>query len=203
MTTRTLTSLTFDKTANKVTFTGLKTLNIERLLYITDVTAGKVIYSAGIEGLKYQSVTGNYVILQLNTNNSNFDNADKLIAVYATDNLLIRQYSQVALAADTNTDDFECLGKGAIITINTSNKTLSASLVAKLQYKDYDGNYQDVPGAVTAAITTNTETKLFIYPGAVETANQRVSYGLTGTLRVNITLSGGTFDTKVYYSPLN
>lgn len=87
--------------------------------------------------------------------------------------------------------------RGVIVNVVTTNKASSASLVAKIQGKTKLGAYYDLPGAATAAITTNTTTTLVMRPGVAATANASVPQPLPRQWRVVLTLSGGTYDASV------
>lgn len=106
------------------------------------------------------------------------------------------------LAAPTNGSDQTTPFKRATFVFVTSDKTSSASLVVKVQGKNLDNTYFDVPGAATAAITTATTTVLIVGPGVTASANAQVAVPLPPVYRLVFTISGGTFDvaTSVNYS---
>jgi hypothetical protein len=87
--------------------------------------------------------------------------------------------------------------RGIILTIVTATEVSAGSLVAKIQGKTLAGTYYDLPGAATAAITTETTTTLVLRPGVAATANVSVPCGLPRVWRVVLTISGGTFVTTV------
>jgi hypothetical protein len=88
--------------------------------------------------------------------------------------------------------------RGAIVTITTSAETGTASLTVKLQGQNAAGTWYDIPGAVTAAITTETTTVLVVKPGVAATANQSVPAPLPLAWRAVFTISGGTFTVGAY-----
>ena len=72
---------TFSKTAKTITFTDFSAIIQERILLITDVTNGTILYqfnSAGLGG----TVATNVLTLALNTNTGSFNNTDKLQIFY-------------------------------------------------------------------------------------------------------------------------
>jgi hypothetical protein len=95
--------------------------------------------------------------------------------------------------ADENTP----YNRGVIITVVTTSEVSSGSLVVKLQGKTKLGTYYDLPGAATAAITTETTTTLVVAPGVAATANVSVPCALPRVWRAVLTISGGTFVTAV------
>ncbi|HVQ96132.1 MAG TPA: hypothetical protein VMU51_34245 [Mycobacteriales bacterium] len=106
--------------------------------------------------------------------------------------------ANAALAGSENLPDQDSpYARGVIINVVTTNKASSASLVAKIQGKTKLGTYFDLPGAATAAITSNTVTTLVLRPGVAATANSSVPGGLPRQWRVVLTLSGGTYDCSV------
>lgn len=88
--------------------------------------------------------------------------------------------------------------KRVILNVITANKTSSASLTVKIQGKALDGTYYDLPGAVTAAITTNTTTTLIVGPGLTASANAVANVPLPPIWRPVYTISGGNFDVALH-----
>jgi len=88
--------------------------------------------------------------------------------------------------------------RGAIISVTTSSKASSASLVVKLQGQNAAGTWYDLTGAATAAITTDTTTTLAIGPGIAASANVSVNGMLPLVWRAVFTISGGTFTVGCY-----
>jgi len=75
-----------------------------------------------------------------------------------------------------------------------SNGTIgSTTLTVKIQVQNpASGSWVDLPGAVTAALTTDNDlSTLTVYPGIAETANVEVSTHLGPVWRVVATLSDG------------
>jgi hypothetical protein len=85
-------------------------------------------------------------------------------------------------------------GRGALIFINVTAATGgSPTLVVRLQAQDPVGlGWVDIPGAVTASITTTGLTLLTVCPGIVEAANSRVSFPLPRTFRLAWVITGTT-----------
>lgn len=70
---------------------------------------------------------------------------------------------------------------------------VGTSLVVKLQAQDpVSLLWVDVPGAVTAAITTVSTTRLVVYPGVTVVANAAVSGPAPDRYRAVATLTAGT-----------
>jgi hypothetical protein len=111
-----------------------------------------------------------------------------------------RKTVRAATLLDTtaNGSDIATPFRRLILNVVTSSKASSASLVVKIQGKDIAGNYYDLPGAATAAITTNTTTTLIVGPGITASANAAVNVPLPPVWRAVYTISGGTFVTGVY-----
>jgi hypothetical protein len=88
--------------------------------------------------------------------------------------------------------------RGVVLTVTTTAKASSASLVVKLQGQNNVGTWYDLPGAATAAITTETTTVLVMRAGVAATANVSVPAPLPRAWRAVYTISGGTFTVGVY-----
>jgi hypothetical protein len=106
-----------------------------------------------------------------------------------------RRTLRAALLLDTSANgaDVSCPFRRAILNVVTTSKASTASLVVKIQGKALDGTYYDLPGAATAAITTNTTTTLVVGPGVKDTANASIPTALPPIWRPVYTISGGTF----------
>jgi hypothetical protein len=83
---------------------------------------------------------------------------------------------------------------GAVLFINVSAVSgTTPTLVVRAQMQDPVGlGWVDIPGAVTASITTTGLVALAIYPGATVVANAAVSYPLPRTWRLAWTIGGTT-----------
>lgn len=102
------------------------------------------------------------------------------------------------LSESANGSDYTTPFRSGIFTIVTTGETSTASLVVKIQGKHLDGTYYDVPGATTAAITTETTTILVVGPGVASSANASVPVPLPPVWRLVYTISGGTFAVAAY-----
>lgn len=93
-----------------------------------------------------------------------------------------------------NSDDLDNLeGKGVEILIDiTAISGVGADLTVQVQSKDLAGNYVDIAGAVTAALTATGQTRLVVYPGIAESANVQVSSVVGRTWRTTATITGTT-----------
>jgi hypothetical protein len=79
--------------------------------------------------------------------------------------------------------------RGVVLYISTTNMGAAGTLVVKVQSKNpVTGNFVDIPGAVTASITTVQESTLTVYPGAAESANVDISDPLGQSWRVVATV---------------
>jgi hypothetical protein len=106
--------------------------------------------------------------------------------------------ANAALSATENgADQDNAFCTGAVVTIVTANRAASGSFTLKLQGKTKLGTYYDIPGAVTAAIVTNTTTTLIVAPGATASSNAVVNVPLPRVWRYVITVSAGTYDCSV------
>lgn len=106
--------------------------------------------------------------------------------------------SSATLSTGANGADVATPFKRAIFNVVTTNKTSSASLTVKLQGKALDGTYYDLPGVITAAITTNTTTTLIVGPGITASANAQVAVPLPPVWRPVYAISGGNFDVALH-----
>jgi hypothetical protein len=84
--------------------------------------------------------------------------------------------------------------RGAVLFINvTAVSGTTPTLAVRAQMQDPVGSgWVDIPGAVTASITTTGLVALAIYPGATVVANAAVSYPLPRTWRLAWTIGGTT-----------
>mgnify|MGYP000662092966 CR=1 FL=1 len=190
-----VTNYTFNKAAQTVTLTDFTTIDLSRILSITDVTNGIQIYSYRIN--QYGgSISGNVLTLRYNTNNNQFNNSDKLHIEILGDN-----YSQqiVASAARTSTFTSDPITnydyKGAVFMVNVSatSGTDTPTLTVKLQMQDIvSSSWMDIPGAVTSGITATGLTALTVYPGLTVSANAKIDFPLPRTYRVVGTITGST-----------
>lgn len=102
-------------------------------------------------------------------------------------------------AAYTSDEMHNLCAKGVRLYIE--NGTIgTTTLTVKIQVRNPAGSsssltWIDLPGAVTAALTTdNSAATLTVYPGIAETANESVSDHLGPAWRVVATLSNGDTD---------
>lgn len=96
-----------------------------------------------------------------------------------------------ATATQNGADQINTNHNGVILNINTTVFPAAGSVTYKLQGKDASGNYYDVPGAVTAAISANGPVQLAVYPALTPAANAAISFPLPAVWRVVATLVGG------------
>lgn len=105
-----------------------------------------------------------------------------------------------ARTASVNSDDQASSGstRGLVLVVVSTALAATPSVVFKIQGKDKLGNYYDVPGAATAAVTTAapTTTLLTVYPGLTASANAVVNQVLPKVWRVVAT--AGDSDSLTY-----
>lgn len=102
-------------------------------------------------------------------------------------------------AAYTSDEMHNLSAKGVRLYIK--NGTIgSTTLTVKIQVRNpVDNSWIDLPGAVTAALTTDNDANtLTVYPGIAETANVSVSDHLGPSWRVVATLSDGDTDAVTF-----
>ena len=200
-----ITNYTFDKVAKTVTFTDFTTIQLNRVLTITDMTNGIQIYSYRTP--QYLGTTAaNVLTLVYDTNNDRFSNTDKLYIEYITEN-----YGETLTISATRTTSFNSStitnysAKGASFVINvTASSGVTPVLVAKVQMQDIvSENWVDIPSATTSDITTTGQTLITVYPGLTPSTNSKVDFPLPRTYRLAYTISGTTpsftFSTGVHY----
>lgn len=113
-----------------------------------------------------------------------------------------RNKTVLALAARTasvnSADQASSSCRGLVLIVVSTALAATPSVVFKVQGKDSLGNYYDVPGAATAAVTTAapTTTLLTVYPGVTVSANVAVSQPLPKVWRVVAT--AGDADSLTY-----
>ena len=93
-----------------------------------------------------------------------------------------------------NSSDIDTKGrKGAIIVLSITLDPDTVSIVVKVQGKDMNGLYYDIPGLDTGAQASVTTKVLSCYPGLVETAGEALgSVILPEIIRVVSTHTNGT-----------
>ena len=200
-----LTNYTFDKAAKTVTFTDFTTIQLNRILSITDMTNGIQIYSYRTPQY-IGTVATNVLTLAYDTNNNRFNDSDKLYIEYITDNYGESLTASAARTASFNTSttkNYDAKGASFIINVTASSGTTPV-LTAKVQMQDVvSENWVDIPGAVTADITTTGQTLITVYPGLTPSTNSKVDFPLPRTYRLAYTISGTTtsftFSTGVHY----
>lgn len=91
-------------------------------------------------------------------------------------------------------DVYNASGRGVIVVVKTANIAGGASVAIHIQGKDVTtGAYYDL--LVSAAILTNTNTVLIVYPGAPVTTNVSANSPVPLVWRVQaIVTVGGTVD---------
>jgi hypothetical protein len=115
----------------------------------------------------------------------------------ANSKVTLRTAALLDASADGTAQD-NPYARGAIVNIVTTSKVSAASLTVKLQGKHNGNGWYDIPGAVTAAITTEATTTLVVAPGVAATANVSVPQHLPRTWRAVYTIAGGTFVVAAY-----
>jgi len=180
---------TFDKTAKTVTFTDFTTINLERVLLITNATSNTLIYQFNDPSLG-GTVTGNVLTLTFNT--SAMANTDKLQIIYDVasgdpvyDGGQLNGFkaadlktTPTAVAANARTDAYATRG-GIQFTLNGHPNTLSQNL----QVTDADGAQTD-----TAIVSVSAGTAIIVTKVSVmaDNANRsdvsvRIGFGTTNT----------------------
>lgn len=186
---------TFDADALTITFSDFTSIDIKKIISVTNVTRGKQLYfykSPTFGG----SVTGNVLSLNFNTSNPPYENSDNLVIEYALGNETYSILPSLLRNASANTTALTSYGKGIGFIINTSAID-AATLTLKVQVADHLGNYVDVPGAVTAGIVATGITTLEVYPGITEATNRKASFAMPESYRLSYTISGGTITFSV------
>ena len=201
-----ITNYTFDKVAKTVTFTDFSSIQLNRVLSITDMTNGVQIYTYRTPQY-VGTVAANVLTLVFDTNNGQFSNTDKLYIEYITDN-----YGETLTASSTQTVSFnsatktnyDAKGAAFIINVTAITGTVTPTLTAKVQMQDVvSGNWVDIPGATTAGITATGQTLLILYPGLTVVSNSKIDFPLPRVYRLAYTITGTlpnfTFSTGVHY----
>lgn len=203
MTTKLIKNYTFDKVAKTVTLPDLTAFDLERVVSITDVTNGILVY--WYKNPVYTgTLAGNVITLSYDTNKSEFDNSDRLAIEFAVDD-----FSDVilpsALRNSTATSSTrQSLGKGAIFIVDVSAIASSPELTVSIEMLDQlSGNWKAIPGASTAVINSISTNYIAISPSTAETANVRVSAHMPLEYRVVATFGGTgsiTYSVSVNYT---
>lgn len=201
-----ITNYTFDKVAKTVTFTDFSSIQLNRILSITDMSNGIQIYSYRTPQY-LGTVATNVLTLVYDTNNERFSNTDKLYVEYITDNYGEKLTDGGAYITSFNsaaTTNYGAKGAAFIINVTAITGTSTPTLTAKVQMQDVvSGNWVDIPGAITADITTTGQTLLTVYPGLTGVANSKVDFPLPRVYRLAYTITGATpsftFSTGVHY----
>lgn len=197
---------TFDKVARTVTFVDFGTIELERIVSITDTTIGKQLFFN-----KFPNTTGavaaNVVTLATDTNNDGFANTDKLLIEYVVDNsnrTVVASRTETVTGTSNDITNYSA-DKGGVFHIDvTAFSGTTPTIVFKLQSKDHNGHYVDIPGAVTTSITGVAQKSITLYPGVTESANAKVSDVLPRTYRLAWTIGGTTpsFDFSMSLDPI-
>jgi hypothetical protein len=206
MKTSLINNLTFDKVAKTITFNGLVSVDLTRLLRIVNVTRGNTLYHYSLPGTGGTAATNVITLTGVDTNTSSYDNGDLLMAEYATGNYAETVRASAILTATTQSGTIDNYGaKGATFFINVTAIDGTPSITVQVQARDsISGNWKDIPGAVTGAITAVGQTTLTLYPGIAETANTEVSVPLPQKYRLVYTLTSVTsitFSVSALYIP--
>jgi hypothetical protein len=197
-------SYTFDKTTRKVTFSGLSSIRLDKIISVVDVTNNVQIYYFKLPNYGGE-VAGNVLTLDYDTTGDNFNNTDKLLIEYITgEGSTGVAVPSNTVVADGFTAEQTSFGKGAIFYFDVSAVAGGApSLVFKIQGKNpATGVWSDVPGAITAPLLAIGSKSLMIYPGIAEVANSKVSAILPSAYRIGYTMAGATsmtFSVSVSY----
>jgi hypothetical protein len=184
---------TFDKAAKTITLTDVSTVELERLVSITDVTNGVVIYL--YKNPSYNAtVAGNVITLvDFDTNNDNFANTDKLAIEYVGDGVTQTLVPSALRSATFTTNEIQALGKGATFIINSTAIDGTPDLIVSVEAKDpVSGLWVEVRGAKTGSIISVATTYLSIYPGQGETPNIRCGTVLPEKYRLNCIFASTT-----------
>ncbi len=102
--------------------------------------------------------------------------------------------SLLRVVATYTSDDQTADGrKGVILYIDVTAQNGTSVVAVKLQGKDpVTGNWVDIAGAVTAALSALTTTTLTLYPGVGEAANVLISDVLPPIWRISATVTNAT-----------
>lgn len=186
---------TFDKAAQTITFNEFTTIDPTRLLRVTDIKAGIVVYMNTAGQQCGGSFSGNVLTLEYNTNTANFRNDDPLLVEYISENDEATIIASAAQTATFNSSAFTNHNhKGVTLIVNTTafSGTLP-TLVVKMQMKDpVSASWVDVPGMVTGEISGTGQTVITMYPGLTVSANSKIDYPLPRTCRLVCTIGGTT-----------
>lgn len=139
-----ITNYSFDASAKKVTFNDYATIQIERIVKITNLTQNKIIYN-NTNQLGSESVTANYIILDAEDVKSMSD-TDKLQILYEDDASEDRVYKTLVDEADASTTYIGEAMPNADPTAAVWRITLvdTSTNPTTIQFADGDSNFDNV-----------------------------------------------------------
>lgn len=196
---------TFDKDLKQITFSDFTTLDITKIISITNVTNGVQVFYNKLPGFT-GTVATNVLTLAYNTNTTNFNNSDKLCIEMAMDNLsttIVPLLTRVA-GAGNSAEIVNYNSSGAVFIIDTKNYVGGGNLSLRVQAKDVTSNeWTDITGAATASISLAGKTTLVVHPGVTEAANAKVSFPLPRYYRLAWGVTGTSIDFSVSVNYIN
>jgi len=134
---------TFNKTSKTVTFTDFATIDLDRILLVTDVTRNVIIYNFA-DPATGGTVATNVLTLTYNTNTGSFADADKLQIFY-----------EVASGDPYQDRPLKVDGSGVTQPVSLSGVATAANQSSELT--KLDTLHDDVDGLETAVASTNTK----------------------------------------------
>jgi hypothetical protein len=154
---QTVKNYSFNKSAKTITFTDFAAISLDRVMLITNVTAGIIIYQFNDASLG-GSASGN--VLTLTCNTSSMNNSDKLQIIYD------------AASGDPSYDwQFDAHGN-----LNVNLATALVAEDATTNALRVEGTIYELPGLSTAAATGN-----YLLPSTDVSAYREVSLQVSGT----------------------
>lgn len=189
-----ISNLVFDKALKTLTFSDFASIELERIVSVTNVTRGNQLFYNKLPGV-VGTVATNVLTFNKDTNNDNNDNADKFLVEYIVDNtprIIVESRTEIATGNSSDIINYS-EDKGGLLYFDvTAISGAGAEITFKLQVKDNTGHYIDLPGAATIAVTANGQKLITLYPGVTEAANSKVSAVLPRKYRVAWTIAGAT-----------
>lgn len=184
----------FDKVAKTITFSDFATIELDRIVSVTNVTRGKQLFFNKFSS-SVGTVATNVLTLATDTNSDAYDNADKLTIEYIASYSRRTIISSVTDTVSGNSSDIlnieEAAGGIFYFAVSAVSGT-TPEITFKLQAKDHAGNYIDVPSMTTTAIDAIGQRVITLHPAITASANSRVTDALPQKYRIAWTIAGTT-----------
>jgi hypothetical protein len=154
-------SYTFDKAAQTVTFSSYGSIVLENILLIVDATNNTTIYQTNVNGMG-GSVSGNVLTLAFNTNTGAFSNSDKLQIFYedATATIGVIPLPSGASTASGVAAVVTALGSPFQAGGSIANTTFASSQSGTWDINNVSGTVSLPTGASTSALQTTSNGSL-------------------------------------------